>query len=247
MITDQINVHMARELGSLDREHRVHVSKLSSGKRIVAPSDDLGGYSLAIKHASANRRTNAMLVNLQNVYSYAQTQDGILQIVSKMYARMDELTVMAMDSTKTNADRALYNEEFQELRDNVVKSYFEKFNGLRLFRGKEYQLINKGANIGWDAAKAEADALDAGDPANTYYLATVTSDAEQGEIALQVGDVKINAWLGGNDAAVEGEWRWTEGPEGLEDGGQGRQFWQGVPSPATGGSAVNGNYSNWGG
>jgi hypothetical protein len=28
----------------------------------------------------------------------------------------------------------------------------------------------------------------------------------------------INAWLGGNDTAAEGEWRWTEGPEGLEDG-----------------------------
>jgi hypothetical protein len=62
------------------------------------------------------------------------------------------------------------------------------------------------------------DALDAGDSNNTYYLATITSETEQAEIGLQIGEVGINAWLGGNDTAAEGEWRWTEGPEGLEDG-----------------------------
>ena len=243
MISDQINMHMARELGSLDRGHRVHVNKLSTGKRIATPGHDLGGYSLAIKHASAARRTQATLSNMQNVYSYAQTQEGVLQNVGKMYARMDELAAMAMDPTKTDADRALYDKEFQELRDRVVKSYFEKFNDLRLFRGKEYQLVSKGSLIGWNAAKAEADAMDVADADNTYYLATITSDTEQSEIALQIGEVGINAWLGGNDAAVEGEGRWTEGPEGLEDGGQGRQFWQG----AIGGAAVNGGFEKWGG
>ena len=104
MISDKINVQIARDLGVLDRGHRVHLNKLSSGKRIAKPGDDLGGYSLAVKHASANRRSNAMLSNLQNVYSYAQTQDGVLKNVGKMYARMDELATMAMDVTKTDLD-----------------------------------------------------------------------------------------------------------------------------------------------
>ena len=242
MISDKINVQIARDLGVLDRGYRVHLNKLSSGKRITNPGDDLGGYSLAVKYASANRRSNAMLSNLQNVYSYVQTQDGVLRNVGKMYARMDELATMAMDPTKTDSDRALYNEEFQELRDNVVRSYYQTFNDVRLFRGKEYRLVDKGANINWTDSKAEADALNASDPDNSYYLATITSASEQGEIAMQIGDVGINAWLGGRDTAVEGEWRWTEGPEGLEDGGAGRQFWQGT----SGGSAVNGGYENWG-
>ena len=59
MISDQINAHIARELGTLDREHRVHVKKLSTGKRILAPGDDAGGYSLAVKHGSAGRRNQA--------------------------------------------------------------------------------------------------------------------------------------------------------------------------------------------
>jgi flagellin-like hook-associated protein FlgL len=243
MISDQINMHIARELGTLDREHRVHVKKLSAGKRILAPGDDAGGYSLAVKHASAGRRTQAMLTNLQNVFSYTQTQDGVLASVGKVYKRMDELTAMAMDPTKTDSDRALYNKEFQELRDMAVRANGEEFNGLRLFRGKLYELVNKEVKINWTDSKAEVDALDAGDANNTYYLATITSETEQAEVGLQIGDVGINAWLGGNDTAVEGEWRWTEGPEGLEDGGQGRQFWQGKSN----GSAVNGSFENWGG
>jgi flagellin-like hook-associated protein FlgL len=156
---------------------------------------------------------------------------------------MDELTAMAMDPTKTDSDRALYNKEFQELRDMAVRANGEDFNGLRLFRGKLYELVDKGMKINWTDSKAEVDALDAGDANNTYYLATITSETEQAEVGLQIGDVGINAWLGGNDTAVEGEWRWTEGPEGLEDGGQGRQFWQGQSN----GSAVNGSFENWGG
>ena len=42
--------------------------------------------------------------------------------------------------------------------------------------------------------------------------------------------------MGGSDEAVEGEWRWVEGPEA------GQQFWQGL----AGGGPVNGAYTNWG-
>jgi flagellin len=147
MISDQINMHIARELGALDREHRVHVKKLSAGKRILAPGDDAGGYSLAVKHASAGRRSQAMLANLQNVFSCVQTQDGVLASVGKIYKRVDELATMAMDPPKIDADRALYDKEFQELCDTAVRADLEEFNGLRLFRGggKLYELVNKGS------------------------------------------------------------------------------------------------------
>jgi flagellin-like hook-associated protein FlgL len=257
MISNQINAHIARELGTLDREHRVHVKKLSTGKRILAPGDDAGGYSLAVKHASVTRRHRAAVANVQNAYSYAQTQTGVLSSVGKAYKRMDELAMMVMDPVKTDADRDLHDKEFQELRDAVVRMSLEKFNDLRLFRGKEYSLVDKGKWFNWDEAKAEVDALDASDQDNNHYLATVTSEEEQFEISLQLGSSAngINAWLGGRDAvdstdpknpaatdpAEEGQWRWTEGPEGEEDGGMGRIFWNGAAS----GSPVNDAFNNW--
>ena len=106
---------------------------------------------------------------------------------------------------------------------------------------KGYDLIDHGANLTWAEAKAAADAANAADPFHWVYLATVTSEAEHNLTAHFVVQAGVNAWLGASDSAVEGEWRWTEGPEGQEAGGQGLQFWQGFAS----GHSVNGLYENW--
>jgi hypothetical protein len=76
------------------------------------------------------------------------------------------------------------------------------------------------------------------------YLATITSQQENDFAASKLEET---GWIGASDAAVEGDWRWVTGPEGLEDGGQGRLFWQGkYPTHLTEpGAPVNGEYSNW--
>lgn len=93
----------------------------------------------------------------------------------------------------------------------------------------------------------------AGSDANRYfglqgYLATITSQTEQNFIQQRL---QGNGWIGASNVANASEWRWVTGPEGLEDGGRGRLFWQG---PGTGSQAANANpagsafqsrYSNW--
>jgi hypothetical protein len=44
------------------------------------------------------------------------------------------------------------------------------------------------------------------------YLATITSADEQAFLNT-VNSSGITAWLGGSDAATEGDWRWVTGPE----------------------------------
>lgn len=66
----------------------------------------------------------------------------------------------------------------------------------------------------------------------TGYLATITSQEENDFVAERLeGD----GWMGASDAAVEGDWRWLDGPEA------GTLFWRG----AVAGSAQGGNYENW--
>lgn len=91
-------------------------------------------------------------------------------------------------------------------------------------------------NIGitWTQAKAAAEG-------KTYYglkgyLATLTA-ADEAQLA---GEQAPGAgWIGGTDEKVEGEWRWVTGPEGLENGGNGIVFWNGV---ANGSSP---NFAHW--
>lgn len=89
-----------------------------------------------------------------------------------------------------------------------------------------YAFVLEAGDLVWSAAAAAA-AQTGG------YLATVTSQGEQDLLAgLKGGSY---AWLGGSDAAVEGEWRWETGPEA------GSQFWQGDET----GTAIPGAYENW--
>lgn len=91
-----------------------------------------------------------------------------------------------------------------------------------------YEFVAGG--ITWTAARAAA----AGSTHLSMpgYLATVTSAAEDAFLGTLSG---LSAWLGGSDAAVEGEWRWMDGPEA------GQLFWQGGP-----GGTVSG-FASWNG
>ncbi len=115
------------------------------------------------------------------------------------------------------------------------------FAGL-LDSANDYTLVSDTTRT-WLAALANAELGNTGDGSQVgdSYLATVTSGLENAIVVSTANGNQV--WLGGSDSGTEGEWRWVTGPEGLEEGGLGRQFWQG----AAGGSAVNGAYENWNG
>ena len=205
--------------------------------------DNSGQYVYSSRLQSEVRQSKAMSSNLQNTLSHYQIQEGFLDSALDRYSHMSMLAMKASDPLISELERARFNEEFDTIRKDLLNFSTEEVNGNDVFReAKKYELVNKEANLNWTDAKAEADVRDQADPINDHYLATITSEYEQDVISFQIGQVGINAWLGGNDTAVEGEWRWTEGPEGLEDNGNGRLFWQGKSS----GSAIGGAYENWG-
>mgnify|MGYP001237423549 FL=1 len=184
---------VAKDLDYAHLQRSEHVKHLSSGKRIVNSGDDAGALSVQIKQSGELRRLQEVKHTLQNAKSYLQARDSALDAVHKIYDRMGTLATMAMDVTKTDQDREKYETEFQELRTAALEISREKFNGIHLFRDKAYTLVNKNANINWSDSKAEVDALSASDPNNTHYLATITSELEQAEIAFQIGEVGLNA------------------------------------------------------
>ncbi|MDF1726467.1 MAG: VCBS domain-containing protein [Sulfitobacter sp.] len=132
--------------------------------------------------------------------------------------RTDSFTVLTEDGTEQVVSILIEGQN-----DRPVTA--DQTIHVNLANGHFYQLIDVGYT--WSQASADA-ALRGG------HLATITSQQEMDFIAdIQAGD--LLAWLGGSDAAVEGTWRWVEGPEA------GQIFWQG----AADGSAPVGAYANW--
>ena len=109
------------------------LNRLSSGSKIVNPSDDAGGLAVSMKLTAAARRQGAVASNIGNAISLLQTQDGALKVSGKILERISELKVLHGDVTKSSSDQANYNSEFQALVSQLVANSAESFNGVAMF------------------------------------------------------------------------------------------------------------------
>ncbi len=109
------------------------LARLSSGSKIVNPADDAAGLAVATRLDAQVQRTDAAQTNVGDAISFTQTQDGYLQAVGKALDRMSQLSILAMDVTKTDADRSLYQAEFSQLSSYITDMTTKDFNGVSLF------------------------------------------------------------------------------------------------------------------
>ena len=114
---------------SLDKS----LARLSSGSKITSASDDAGGLAVSMKMDAQIERFKAAKANLGNAISFTQAQDGYLKNIGSSLDRMGELSLLAKDGTKTDADRELYDLEYQQLSQTVTDSASKTWNGINLF------------------------------------------------------------------------------------------------------------------
>lgn len=129
-ITAQVSSH---NLQTSQNRLSASLSRLSSGSKIVTPSDNAAGLAVASRLDAQVARINAATDNVGNAISFTQTQDGYLKNISKALERMSELTISAQDVTKSDEDRSLYNSEYSQLAAYVSSSATKDFNGVSLF------------------------------------------------------------------------------------------------------------------
>ena len=111
------------------------LARLSSGSKITSPADDSAGLAVSVQLNAQIARNTAASNNIADANSFAQTQDGYLQQISSALNRMSELAIQAQDVTKSDSDRALYNQEYQTLGSFVNDLATKDFNGVSLFNG----------------------------------------------------------------------------------------------------------------
>jgi flagellin len=109
------------------------LNRLSSGSKIVNPSDDAGGLAVSMKLSSAAKRSGAAISNIGNSVSFLQTQDGALKVAGKVLDRVSELKTLYADPTKSASDLANYDAEFTQLKSQITSIAGEKFNGIAVF------------------------------------------------------------------------------------------------------------------
>jgi len=122
----------ANNLAASNSNLQKSLNRLSSGSKIVTPSDDAGGLAVSMKLSAAARRSGAAYVNIGNTISFLQTQDGFLKVTAKILDRMSELATLYKDPTKSPTDKSNYGSEFTALMDELDSLKNETFNGITL-------------------------------------------------------------------------------------------------------------------
>jgi flagellin len=146
------------------------LQRLSSGSKITSPEDDAAGLAVSMRFDAQSARVGAASTNVANAISFAQSQDGYLQQVSKALTRMSELAVAAQDVTKGTTDRQQYQLEFGQLQEYVNKVSDKTFNGKSLFDGGSVTVTTGSENT------------------DTWVMSTITFDSTVGSItAAAVG------------------------------------------------------------
>jgi len=150
------------------------IKRLASGKKLIRPSDDPGGVSVAMKlKASVSRLTGARN-NVQNGTSFLEVQDGVLEGAGRIVTRMAELKGLgSQDPMKSSQDIESYNLEFRDLQRQLYDMSQMTFNGVSLFAN--YAVDGTTQSVFRDAADATN---------NTVSIQTSTQGSSGSKVSL---------------------------------------------------------------
>ena len=203
------------------------LTRLSSGSKIVNPSDDAAGLAVSEKLGAQNRRIKAAITNVQNTISYTQTADGFMSGMTKILSRLRELAILAKDVTKNPSDIALYQQEFTALQDQLratvggssaeiggtagVAAPLGAFNGITLFGSNSTGLVvTIGQAVGQEMTIGQSNLRDGamgtiiGQDSTGAYNLSINNTATIGDITAAIQDVATErASLGASQSRLE--------------------------------------------
>ncbi len=179
------------------------LARLSSGSRIVQPADDAAGLAVASRMDAAIHRIQAAKYNVSNAVSFVQTQHGYMQKIGKALDRMSELAILAQDGTKTDADRALYNKEFEQLQEYMGSAATKDFNGVSLFSGEALEIA---IDADGDTFSMTGIQMDIGDY-DTAMDKTATSVGTTAAAATALASIKLAITQLSEDRAIIGSYQ----------------------------------------
>ena len=155
------------------------LNRLSSGSKIVNPSDDAGGLAVSMKLSAAAVRQGAVATNIGNAVSLLQTQDGALKVSGKILERISELKVLSSDVTKSTSDIANYDSEFTALKAQLTANAGETFNGVALFGSDAIGNVAVTESGGTNVSIAARDLTD-----STSGVGTITAAANLSALSV---------------------------------------------------------------
>lgn len=126
-------------LRSLQRQNQAKEDSsrtIATGKRITRAADDAAGLAIAQRFLADERSAAQGARNLNDGISVAQTAEAALSTTSDNLLRLRELTVQAQNGTLSEQDRAVIQQEYDQVAAEITRTAEStQFNGRTLLNG----------------------------------------------------------------------------------------------------------------
>jgi flagellar hook-associated protein 3 FlgL len=122
----------------LDQQSRLQKTQmqLSTGKKILTPSDDPAAAARIIDLNQSIKQTEQYQSNIDTARQRLDLQDGVLKSAVDVLARIKELAVQGLNDTNSPTDRAAIATEMTSLNEHLVGlANTKNSNGEYLFSG----------------------------------------------------------------------------------------------------------------
>jgi flagellin len=191
-----------RNLSKAADEASGSVAKMSSGSRIVKPSDDAA--SLAISN-----KLRADIVSLEQAGRNASQGASLLQVaggaydrIGDMLTRMKQLSAQVINGTLGTAERLYAQEEFDSLRTQITNTATQtRFAGVALLTGGGGNYLQAGT-VAADVAGSTANISDLTDgnlglrtggtnPNNFFDATSVSASVNTGFVHGAIEDINV--------------------------------------------------------
>ncbi len=164
--------------------------RLSSGSRINSAGDDPSGFVVSERLRAQIRGSATAARGIQDHQAYLRTADSWMQKIHDMLHRMNELAISSNDGTKSDADRANLQVEFQQLQQEIARITTGnhargQFNNQFIFDGGRNGLVTQ---VGADAGQLFCGTPLSLDAYSRTYLGRIPSDYRCGMYADYVDD-----------------------------------------------------------
>lgn len=123
-------------LNRTDKNLKNSMEKLSSGFKINHAKDNPAGYAISNRMNAQIGGLGVAKANTNDGISVVETADGAMGEISSMLQRMSQLAVQASNGTMSDDDRAVIDNEIQQLKQEITRIANDtEFNGQKLLDG----------------------------------------------------------------------------------------------------------------
>lgn len=133
VIRNALSIYPALNYRKSQQSLLTSMARLSSGKKITQPGDASAEFGIAENFKYQIQGSEQAMLNIQNTQGMIDTSDSWLQATQDILRRMSELSISAVDGSKTDGDRANLDLEYQQLKKEIARIADEaQYNGIQI-------------------------------------------------------------------------------------------------------------------